>query len=93
MQPELKLHRGMSSNPLKNEYMNEQPLSYIIGLKEPGHCKESLSGLCGPKMFTLHEPRHECQSVNNHSTHINEDLTICFHQAALYLVEEVDNLG
>lgn len=33
--------------------------SYIIGLKEPGHCKESLSGLCGSKMLSLCEQRYE----------------------------------
>lgn len=30
-------------------------MSYIIRLEEPRHGKESLGGLCGPKMFSLHK--------------------------------------
>lgn len=27
--------------------------SYVIGLEEPGHRKEGLGGLCGPKVLPL----------------------------------------
>lgn len=69
MQLELKFHGVTWSSPLMNEYMNEQPVSYIIGLKEPGHRKESLCGLCGPKMLSLHEPRHESKRALTPTPH------------------------
>lgn len=38
-------------------------LSYIIGLKEPGHCKEGLGGFCGPKMLPLYEYSQKWERV------------------------------
>lgn len=36
-----------------NRVNNSKASSYIIGLEEPGHGKEGLRSLCGPKMLSL----------------------------------------
>lgn len=85
--------------PLIKQWMNEHPVSYIIGLKEPGHSKESLRSLGGPKMLPLHKQKPwEKKKWSNCWTktktwQFNENLTSYSWQLAFYLVEEVDDLG
>lgn len=68
-------------------------MSYIIRLEEPCHGKESLGGLCGPKMFPLQKKvrvryvRIKCSTVQGKSS---------FRDWVLYncdLVEKVNDLG
>ena len=51
----IKLKQVKKMNHRQNQLKSKWMLPYIIGLKEPGHRKEGLGGLCGPKMLPLYE--------------------------------------